>query len=146
MKKAPQKVVKKIKELARAGKVEIGKNPEDAKSLGEFFKAAKAGVQPDFAVTGAEIEQVWGRWRRGKRGNDGGFNVAWRTKSAGFGHATFYLKKGQLHCDNECMSREFLKSVMCALLEKTILDTGSLEEEVKKDESKRVRKRNSKKA
>ena len=115
MKKASKKTTDKIKKLAKLGKVVVRKKDAEAFSNIDLSEL-------DHTVTGAEIEQVWGRWRRGKNGNDGGFDVAWQTKSAGFGHATFYLKKGKLHCSNECMGREFLKAIMCRLVEEAILE------------------------
>lgn len=51
------------------------------------------------------------------------FRIAWATESAGFGSVTFYLDEGNLHCDNEAMSRRFLKDVMSKLIDTATLDS-----------------------
>lgn len=50
----------------------------------------------------AEIQETW----------DCGFEVKWRAEGFGFGLLTFNLKNGRLICDNEGMSREFIKRVL----------------------------------
>lgn len=43
--------------------------------------------------------------------------IKWSTKTAGFGTTTFYLDQGQLCCDNEAMSKNFLKTVMSKFID-----------------------------
>ena len=42
--------------------------------------------------------------------------VNWVCENFGYGQLTFYEKKGRLHCDTECMDKEFVKAVMDKLL------------------------------
>jgi hypothetical protein len=65
----------------------------------------------DFTVTRARIVQYW----------NGGFEVAWRTKSAGFGYLVVSMRNGKMHVDNECMSRKFVSSVMKKLVDEAKL-------------------------
>jgi hypothetical protein len=51
------------------------------------------------------------------------FEVCWSRNGIGFG--SFYVYKdedGVLHVDNECMSREFVKGVMCKLIDNAVFD------------------------
>lgn len=73
-------------------------------------------IEPDFTITEAQVE-FWGPSDR----NEGGMDITWATKSAGFGHTTFCRKNGKLHCDNECMSREFILSVLKFVVDNTEL-------------------------
>jgi hypothetical protein len=73
-------------------------------------------TKPDFTIksvtTGIpELNEngVWGPWEK----NRGGFELVWTTESAGFGTTTFVLNHdGMWECDNECMSRDFVMSVL----------------------------------
>jgi hypothetical protein len=56
--------------------------------------------------------------------------VRWTMKGCGFGELTFYSIDGVLHCQNEMMPRNFIKRVLCFLVDKAILDDS--EEDIKK--------------
>lgn len=43
--------------------------------------------------------------------------VEWSRSGVGFGSVTFYKRDGKLYCDNECMSREFVRKVMTDLVD-----------------------------
>jgi hypothetical protein len=53
--------------------------------------------------------------------------VHWSMKGTGFGEFTFYLVDGKLHCQNEMMSRDFIKVMLCLLVDKAILDDSEKE-------------------
>jgi len=74
---------------------------------------------PDqFDLTEVRIEHCWGP----HDGNDGGVEIRYITKSAGFGAITLFLDKdGNAKCDNEAMGRDFLKKVMCKLIDEAEL-------------------------
>ena len=104
---APKKVARKIRQLAKEGKVEFA---------GDVTKIKLR--DPDFTITNVKLHCA------GKnRHSDGSFLVQWETVSAGFGTTTFYIKKGKVHCDNETMSRNFLKTVLNKLVDDAILDS-----------------------
>jgi len=48
----------------------------------------------------------------------------WTAKGVGFGGMYFYLNKedGYVHCENEAMSREFLKEMLCQMVDNCVLD------------------------
>jgi len=82
----------------------------------ESIKSMKLN-DPDFTVTGT-ILNCWGKTDN----NLGGFEVLWQTVSAGFGSATFYIDQtGKLCCENEGMSRRFLRDVLSHLVGNAIL-------------------------
>lgn len=92
---------KTIARLAREGKV-------------KFDSELVISDNPDFAVTSVKLIGAIEL-------EDGfAFDLAWTTKSAGFGHTTFYNKKGKLYCDNETMSKDFVKAVMCKLVDEAV--------------------------
>ena len=43
--------------------------------------------------------------------------IPWGIKGWGFGEFNFYMKDGKLTCDSECMSKEFAKRVLCAMID-----------------------------
>lgn len=74
--------------------------------------------EPDFSLTGVQLETCWERRRARKR--QYGFTVDWTTVSAGFGSISVFIDKdGQLRCDNEGMSKEFVKKVLCKLVDES---------------------------
>lgn len=79
----------------------------------------KAIDEPKFVYV--KLEEIWGPWKRGKSGNQGGFAVTWGAEKIGFGEITFCIKDGKVICDTECMSKGFVRSVMLHLLETGIL-------------------------
>lgn len=55
--------------------------------------------------------------------NLGGFIIGWGAVGIGFGTLTFYYgKDGKLHCDNECMSPDFCRAVLEAMMLEANLD------------------------
>jgi hypothetical protein len=48
----------------------------------------------------------------------------WSAKGCGFGEMYFYLDKsdGYVHCDNELMGREFLKEMLCKMVDNCVLN------------------------
>lgn len=48
--------------------------------------------------------------------------VKWTRKNKGFGEILFYRDGDTVHCANECLSREFVKSVLCDLVDKAVFD------------------------
>ena len=51
-----------------------------------------------------------------------GCTLNWSAKGMGFGQFYFYNKDGKLHCDNEMMSREFIKKMLCQMVDDCVLD------------------------
>jgi len=49
---------------------------------------------------------------------------SWSKKGCGFGQMYFYLDKedGYVHCGNEIMSRQFLKDMLCKMVDNCVLD------------------------
>jgi hypothetical protein len=56
-----------------------------------------------------------------KRKFAGGFSVAWSVKGIGYGEFSFWVKDGKLRCDNECMSKDFIKLILGKLVDDAIL-------------------------
>jgi hypothetical protein len=99
----------KIVDLIKAGKMEFA-NPDALQRMDR--------ANPDFTVTEAVLEPFGPNEH-----NKGGFIVRWGTKSAGFGEMSVWVKKdGTLRCDNEGMSRKFLKEVLALLVDNCNLD------------------------
>lgn len=93
-----------------AGRVRVEKGHE--KALKNFEDALAGKKKFDHKLVEVKITSAWGP----NKLCDGGFDVAWSTISAGWGSFTFYKRKnGQWICDNEAMSRKFLKTVLCKL-------------------------------
>lgn len=47
--------------------------------------------------------------------------VQWSVKDYGFGNFTFYNKRGKVYCNNECCNKEFIKKVLCKMVDNCIL-------------------------
>lgn len=88
---------------------------------GEEVLAAMNPHDPErFTITDVKLD-CWGPYK----GNKSGFCIHWVTKAAGFGSMTVYVDNdGKLKCDNEAMGKNFLKTVLVALLDKMELDDG----------------------
>lgn len=92
---------KTIARLAREGKV-------------KFDSELVISDNPDFTIKSVKLIGA-------NELEDGlAFDLAWTTESAGFGHTTFYNKKGKLYCDNETMSKDFVKAVMCKFVDEAV--------------------------
>jgi hypothetical protein len=103
-------------EAIKAGRVVIA--PDVARGIREINLA-----DPDFTVTDTTLS-CWGAFKRDDDGygNDGGFEITWQTKSAGFGRIVFYLKDGELRCHNEGMGPTFIASVFAHLVGHTKME------------------------
>lgn len=53
---------------------------------------------------------------------EGLIDIGWATVSAGFGHLSFNNKDGKIHCSSETMGREFVKGVLCKLVDVAIFE------------------------
>ena len=53
---------------------------------------------------------------------NGSIDIGWSVEGIGFGHFYFYEKDGEIHCDNEIMSKEFIKKVLCDFVDQCVLD------------------------
>lgn len=90
--------IEAIRRLASEGKV-------------KFESELVISDNPDFTITSVKLTGA-------TELEDGlAFDLAWTTKSAGFGHTSFFTKRGKLYCDNETMSKDFVKAVMCKLVD-----------------------------
>jgi hypothetical protein len=98
----------KIIELARTGKVELHNSEKTESSLKAMLAAIKSGEKMDWTIISVELR--------------GRFGVEWCTTSAGFGGFDFYTEGGKIRCDSETMSKEFIKSVLCKLVDIAELD------------------------
>jgi hypothetical protein len=83
-------------------------------------------MEPRFAVTEARLIDAWnaadGEYRAPGEG-ELGFTIAWSAIGVGFGETTFYMgRDGVMHCDNECMSRDFFALVLAKFLEGVEMD------------------------
>jgi hypothetical protein len=50
-----------------------------------------------------------------------GFGVNWSAKGIGFGQLYFYTDNGLIYCDNELMDKEFIKQVLCQMVDDCVL-------------------------
>lgn len=50
------------------------------------------------------------------------FSMDWSWKGVGHGQFYFRLKDGKIEVDNECMSKEFIKKVLCQMVDQAELD------------------------
>jgi hypothetical protein len=48
--------------------------------------------------------------------------IGWSRKGVGFGQFRFYEKDGVTHIENECMGREFIKSILTTMVDNAVLD------------------------
>jgi hypothetical protein len=93
----------KIIRALEAGRVVI--DPSAAEAIGRLDRD-----NPDFTITSTALE-CWGPWHEDDRGNDGGFEIKWETRSAGCGRLVVCLEDGRLVCQNEGMGRRFIREV-----------------------------------
>jgi len=52
-----------------------------------------------------------------KTDRDWQFTLQWGAKGIGLGAFTFFFKDDKLMCDNECMSKAFVKKALCAMVD-----------------------------
>lgn len=53
------------------------------------------------------------------------FQIQWSKPGVGFGQFEFYENNGVIYCDNETMSRDFIKTILCDMVDRSILDSES---------------------
>jgi hypothetical protein len=107
----------KVKKAILAGRIEWS---EEAKES----LASMDRQNPDFTVIDIDLH-CWGKFnnKEGEQVNQGGFDISWRTKSAGFGHMIVYIDNdGKIKCQDEGMGKTFLKDVLNKLIDKIELD------------------------
>lgn len=46
----------------------------------------------------------------------------WSAKGVGFGQVCFYWYNDKLYCSNELMGREFIKQMLCKMVDDSIMD------------------------
>lgn len=68
-------------------------------SIKEFFDSMKDNCEPEGTTT---------------------FN--WSAKGIGFGQFYFYVKDGELRCENECMNKGFIKKMLCQMVDESTLN------------------------
>lgn len=53
--------------------------------------------------------------------------INWSVKGVGFGEYAFFQRDGKIYCDNETMSREAVKKVLCMMVDQAVFpeDTPS---------------------
>jgi len=58
-------------------------------------------------------------------------NFQWSAKGVGFGGFYFYTEDGkpQVYCANECMSKEFIKKMLCKMVDDCVLTEPSSKDE-----------------
>lgn len=61
-----------------------------------------------------------------KPDGNGGYN--WSVKGLGFGQFYFYIKDDKIMCSNELMGKEFIKKMLCQLVDECVLDCPSNKE------------------
>jgi hypothetical protein len=49
------------------------------------------------------------------------FTIEWTSAQVGFGQFKFYTKDNVIYCDHECMSKEFIKQVLCDMVDNCVL-------------------------
>jgi hypothetical protein len=113
--------VKKIQKAVKEGKAKFAGDvslydpslsPEEAKRKKDW---------PEFVSI--SIEEPWTKWRRGKKGNNGGFNIHWGAKGVGFGEITFFLdKENKIHCRSECMGKVFVRQALATMVDQCVWD------------------------
>ena len=53
-----------------------------------------------------------------EEGQQTSIQFSWGIEDFGFGTTTFYYKDGVLKCDNETMSKDKIKQLLCAFVDK----------------------------
>jgi len=52
------------------------------------------------------------------------FKIFFSVEKFGFGELTFYKENNKIFCDNEYMGKDFIKQMLCALVDKCELTNG----------------------
>lgn len=53
-----------------------------------------------------------------------GFQLNWSRAGTGFGQLYFYVDGDTIKCSNECMGKEFIKKVLCDMVDQCQLQEG----------------------
>lgn len=53
--------------------------------------------------------------------NQDGARFLWALDGVGFGELYFYVQDGKIYCDNETMDKEFIKKMLCKMVDDCIL-------------------------
>jgi len=64
------------------------------------------------------IDTSNGEWDKDEKEQTETVMFVWGVDGFGFGTTTFFYKDGKLKCDNETMSKEQIKMLMCAFVDK----------------------------
>jgi hypothetical protein len=116
---ASKQATNAIRRAISAGRVFVDK--KNANEMRALDKRMRSRRKPDFSLTRVSLKL------HGKA-----VSVEWGTKTAGWGEFVFYPgKDGKPRCDNEIMSRAFLKEVLCKLADEIPFDDP---EPIKKQE------------
>jgi hypothetical protein len=51
--------------------------------------------------------------------------IQWSLKGVGFGEYVFFQRDGKIYCDNEAMSRDSVKKVLCLMVDQAIFPEDS---------------------
>lgn len=82
-------------------------------AIQDFFNSMENSCHP---VTYSDEEEM----------DDGQVLFSWSAKGVGFGQLYFYFKEEDgtpmLHCDNEGMSKEFIKKMLCCMVDEAIMN------------------------
>lgn len=98
----------KIVSLLKQGKIKLHPTAQDA------FARGISRDNHDWTVVSAEVDSFWGPYES----NNGGMDIAWATKSAGFGRLVMTISKdGRFVAETEGMSKEFCKEVLAKLVD-----------------------------
>jgi hypothetical protein len=111
---ADEETKKKIVDLIKAGKAKV--EPRFGEALANLM-VNKGRAEGDWELTLVEVDGFWGQGEGTCISDGGGVEVSWGTKGAGFGTLTFFLQDGKLRCDNQMMGRDFIKRVLCKLVD-----------------------------
>lgn len=60
--------------------------------------------------------------------------INWIVKDCGFGEIKFYQDGDKIYCDNELMSKDFIKGILCLIVDKAILTMDPAKEKRPTDE------------
>ena len=53
---------------------------------------------------------------------EGYTSLDWSVKGRGFGQLYFFVEDGKLYCNNECLSKERVKEILCMMVDNSIFD------------------------
>jgi hypothetical protein len=111
MGKKNQKPKPTRKEILQAMRGMMGKAMELGWSPHQTEEESREAMEkPKFVY--CKMSRIWGPWKRGKRGNDGGFIVAWGAEKVGFGELSVCCKNGRMYADTEGMGAPFARLVL----------------------------------